>query len=75
MQKSTSAPNLTGPRTRGAIASEPTLEETYSAAVNLYKHGRGQHGDPDYVRQGNKTACARDCMQLIQSNVINWTIH
>ena len=60
MHKSTSAPNLTGPRTRGAVASEPTLEEKYFAAVDLYKYGRGQYGDPDYVRQGNKAACARE---------------
>ena len=60
MQKSASAPEIHVSRTRGATRSEPTLEETYAAAVQLHKHGRGQLGDENYIRKGNKAACARE---------------
>jgi hypothetical protein len=35
------------------------LEETYATAVHAYKYGHGSPGDHDYVRIGNKAACAR----------------
>ena len=53
MQKSASAPEIHVSRTRGATTSEPTVEETYAAAVQLHKHGRGQLGDENYIRKGN----------------------
>ena len=59
MKKVSSDPELNVRRTRGAAELEPTLEETYAAAVKVFYHGIGALDDNDYVRKGNKAACAR----------------